>query len=67
LLLVFAFLLFDLIVWLLCFAPFVTALFAKAALLLLALVGASIGAPPNVLVSFSARLRPASIDAAFII
>ena len=42
-------------------------LLAKAALLFLALAGASIGAPPNVLVSFSARLRPANIDTAFII
>ena len=42
-------------------------LLAKAALLLLVLVGVSVGAPPNVLVSFSARLIPASIDTAFII
>lgn len=42
-------------------------LLAKAALLLLALVGVSVGAPPSTLVSFSARLRPASIDTAFII
>ena len=42
-------------------------LLAKAALLLLALAGVSVGAPPSTLVSFSARLRPASIDVAFII
>ncbi len=42
-------------------------LLAKATLLLLALVGVSVGAPPSVPVSFSARLRPANIDAVFII
>jgi len=67
LLLIFAFLLFALIAWLLCFAPGVIALFTKAALFLLALAGVSVGATLSAVVSPIVRLSPAGIDTIFII